>query len=107
MSLYDEALITAKRSELRIATGLKYAQLTGRVLNPFKLGNKIVLPQHRVASEKSINLAHKCNLRAVVWTTNSRVGALRLVRADVDGIATDIPDELVKLRSELMRELIK
>jgi len=107
ISFYDEALITAKRLEPRIVTGLIYAQPPGRVLDAFKLGAKIVLPQYKIASEKSINLAHKYNLRVVAWTINSRVEALRLVRAGVDGIATDLPDELLKLRSELMTELTK
>jgi glycerophosphoryl diester phosphodiesterase len=107
ISFYDEALIKAKRLEPRIATGLIYAQPPGRVLDAVKLGAKIVLPQYKIASEKSINLAHKYNLRVVVWTINSRVEALRLVRAGVDGIATDLPDELVKFRSELMTELTK
>jgi glycerophosphoryl diester phosphodiesterase len=104
ISFYDEALIKAKRLEPRIATGLIYAQPPGRVLDAVKLGAKIVLPQYKIASEKSINLAHKYNLRVVVWTINSRVEALRLVRAGVDGIATDLPDELIKFRSELMTE---
>jgi glycerophosphoryl diester phosphodiesterase len=107
ISFYDEALITAKRLEPRIATGLIYAQPPGRVLDAVKLGAKIVLPQYKIASEKSINLAHKYNLRVVAWTINSRVEALRLVRAGVNGLATDLPDELVKFRSELMTELIK
>ena len=107
ISFYDEALIKAKRLEPRIATGLIYAQPPGRVLDAVKLGAKIVLPQYKIASEKSINLAHKYNLRVVAWTINSRVEALRLVRAGVDGLATDLPDELVKFRSELMTELTK
>jgi glycerophosphoryl diester phosphodiesterase len=107
ISFYDEALITAKRLEPRIVTGLIYAQPPGRVIDAVKLGAKIVLPQYKIASEKSINLAHKYNLRVVAWTINSRVEALRLVRAGVDGIATDLPDELIKLRSELMTELTK
>jgi glycerophosphoryl diester phosphodiesterase len=107
ISFYDEALITAKRLEPRIVTGLIYAQPPGRVIDAVKLGAKIVLPQYKIASEKSINLAHKYNLRVVAWTINSRVEALRLVRAGVDGLATDLPDELVKFRSELMTELIK
>jgi glycerophosphoryl diester phosphodiesterase len=107
ISFYDEALITAKRLEPRIATGLIYAQPPGRVLDAVKLGAKIVLPQYKITSEKSINLAHKYNLRVVAWTINSRVEALRLVRAGVNGLATDLPDELVKFRSELMTELIK
>jgi glycerophosphoryl diester phosphodiesterase len=107
ISFYDEALITAKRLEPRVVTGLIYAQPPGRVLDAVKLGAKIVLPQYKITSEKSINLAHKYNLRVVAWTINSRVEALRLVRAGVNGLATDLPDELVKFRSELMTELIK
>jgi len=40
-------------------------------------------------------------LKVVAWTINSTEDALRLVEAGVDALASDIPDELVKLRKEL------
>jgi glycerophosphoryl diester phosphodiesterase len=101
ISFYDEALITAKRVEPRIVTGLIYAQPPGRVLDAVRLGARVVLPHYRITSEKSISYAHRYGLKVVAWTVNSRVDAVRLVESGVDGLATDIPDELVKLRSEL------
>jgi glycerophosphoryl diester phosphodiesterase len=101
ISFYDEALVTAKRVEPRVVTGLIYAQPPGRVLDAVKIGAKIVLPHYRIISEKSTNFAHKYGLKVVTWTINNREDALRALKVGVDGIATDLPDELVKLRSEL------
>jgi glycerophosphoryl diester phosphodiesterase len=101
ISFYDEALATAKRIEPKITTGLIYAQPPGRVLDAVKLRAKIVLPHHKITSDKSTNFAHKYGLKVITWTINSREEALRALKIGVDGIATDLPDELIKLRSEL------
>jgi glycerophosphoryl diester phosphodiesterase len=82
-------------------TGLIYAQPPGRVLDAVRLGARVVLPHYRITSEKSISYAHRYSLKVVAWTVNSRVDAVRLVESGVDGLATDTPDELVELRSEL------
>ncbi|MFZ8783584.1 MAG: glycerophosphodiester phosphodiesterase [Desulfurococcaceae archaeon] len=89
------------RENPRIVTGLIYAQPPGRVLDAVRLGARVVLPHYRITSEKSISYAHRYGLKVVAWTVNSRVDAVRLVESGVDGLATDTPDELVELRSEL------
>jgi glycerophosphoryl diester phosphodiesterase len=48
-----------------------------------------------------LNFSHRYGLRVVAWTVNSREDALRLVDVGVDGLASDIPGELVELRKEL------
>ena len=101
VSFYDEALITAERVEPRIVTGLIYAQPPGRVLTAVRLGVKVVLPHYKITSEKSISYAHRYSLKVVARTVNSRVDAVRPVEFGVDGLTTDTPDEIIKLRSEL------
>ena len=62
---------------------------------------KVVLPHFRLATGRTLGLAHRYELKVVAWTVNSTEDALRLVEAGVDALASDIPDELVRLRKEL------
>jgi glycerophosphoryl diester phosphodiesterase len=98
ISFYDDALTITKRLNPAIVTGLIYARPPGRILDAVKLGAKIVLPQYKIASEKSINLAHRYGLKVVAWTVNTREDALKLVEAGVDGLASDTPDVLIGIR---------
>jgi len=40
-------------------------------------------------------------LKVVAWTVNSREDVLRLIEVSTDGLASNIPVELVELRKEL------
>jgi glycerophosphoryl diester phosphodiesterase len=40
-------------------------------------------------------------LKVVAWTVNSREDVLRLFEVSIDGLASNIPGELVELRKEL------
>ena len=66
-----------------------------------KPGARVILPHFRLATGRTLGFAHRYELKVVAWTVNSRKDALRLVEAGVDGLASDIPGELVELRKEL------
>lgn len=102
ISFHDEALATVRRLNPEVVTGLIYAQPPGRVLDAVKLGARVILPHYKLATERSISFAHRYELKVVAWTINTRNEALKLVRIGVDGLASDLPDELVKLRNELV-----
>jgi glycerophosphoryl diester phosphodiesterase len=40
-------------------------------------------------------------LKVVAWAVNSREDVLRLIEVSIDGLASNIPGELVELRKEL------
>jgi len=40
-------------------------------------------------------------LKVVAWTVNSREDVLKLIEVSIDGLASNIPGELVELRKEL------
>jgi glycerophosphoryl diester phosphodiesterase len=101
VSFHDEALVRAGELEPGVALGLIYSQPPGRVLDAARLGARVVLPHHRLATRRAVDLAHRYGLRVVAWTVNDRGRALELVGEGVDGLASDVPDEMVKLRSEL------
>jgi len=101
ISFHGEALATTRRLNPDIVTGLIYAQPPGRVLDAVKLGARVILPHFRLATGRTLGLAHRYGLKVVAWTVNSTEDALRLVEAGVDTLASDIPDELVRLRKEL------
>jgi len=102
ISFHDDALTIARKLSPEIVTGLIYAKPPGRVLDALSLGAKIVLPQYRIATEKSIDFAHKRSLKVVAWTVNEKEEAFRLYKAGIDGIASDVPDEMIDLRRELL-----
>ncbi len=98
ISFYDEALTTASKTYPDITTGLIYFKPPGRIFDAKKLGARIVLPQYRIATVKANKLAHRLKLKVVAWTVNDEETAVRAVERGVDGVATDYPEKLVRLR---------
>ncbi|OYT40274.1 MAG: glycerophosphodiester phosphodiesterase [Desulfurococcales archaeon ex4484_58] len=101
ISFYDEALVKAKQLEPSIVTGLIYYKPPGRVFDAKKLKASIVLPRYNIASEKANSLAHRLGLKVVVWTVNDIETARKMIERRVDGIASDYPDIILKLRERL------
>lgn len=101
ISFYDEVLSTVKRIDPRIVTGLLYFKATGKILKARRLGAKIVLPYYRIASPKSITIAHKLGFKIVVWTINDLETAMQMINRGVDAIASDYPDMMARFRNEL------
>ncbi|MET1102262.1 MAG: glycerophosphodiester phosphodiesterase [Pyrodictiaceae archaeon] len=104
ISFYDQVLRDAKRINRNIATGLIYYQPPGKILEAKKIGAEIVLPRYNVASEKAIGFAHRLNLKVVVWTLNDEKRIRIYYRRGVDGIATDYPSRVVRIRDQIAME---
>ncbi|MFN7105114.1 MAG: glycerophosphodiester phosphodiesterase, partial [Pyrobaculum sp.] len=84
ISFYDTAL-----EKVEIYKGLIYAQPPGRVVEAKRLGCHLVLPHYRLATARSIALAHRLGLHVVAWTINQPQKARELWGLGVDGVATD------------------
>ncbi|UDI78030.1 glycerophosphodiester phosphodiesterase [Staphylococcus taiwanensis] len=56
-----------------------------------------VNPNYKLVNAKFIKKAHEHNLRVIPYTVNKAKSVRHLIKVGVDGIISDIPDELFKL----------
>ncbi|WP_457640569.1 glycerophosphodiester phosphodiesterase [Persephonella sp.] len=98
ISFYEEVLREAKKINPDITTGLVYMKPPGKILEAKEVGAKIVLPSYGLATEKAVRFAHRLKLKVVSWVINSEQQLKTAVSRGVDGIATDYPGMIVKLR---------
>ena len=64
----------------------------GRALNATMLA-----PHLRLCTRKLVAAAHAAGLRVFAWTANSPRQQRRLIRAGVDGIVSDFPEQLIRM----------
>lgn len=100
VSFFDDALTMVKNLEPKIPTGLIYFRPPGRIFDAKKLKADIVLPRYNLATRKANELAHRLKLFVITWTINDTNLARRVISNGVDGIASDYPDKIIKLRNE-------
>ncbi len=100
VSFFDDAISMARKLEPTIPTGLIYFRPPGRIFDAKKLGARIVLPRFNLATEKANKMAHKLKLFVITWTVNDVNLAKRVIKNGVDGIASDCPDKIIRLRNE-------
>ncbi len=102
ISFHEGALLNAKRRLSTIPCGIVYSQPPGKIIDAKKAGFEVVLPRYPLATQKAIDLAHRLGIRVVAWTVNDEKWVLELAGRGVDGIASDYPDMVVKVRSSLL-----
>lgn len=98
ISFHETPLVEARIAG--ITAGIIYFKPPGRILDCPRIGCSIVLPRFNLATEKSINLAHKLKLIVVAWTVNDVDTMKTLVSRGVDAIATDYPNKARELREK-------
>ena len=98
ISFEQEALAAVKRSAPRSHTGLIYAKPGDGIVAAKRLGCEFVLPLYRLATEKAVAFAHRMGLLVVAWTVDDPEIALELKRRGVDGVASNYPDRILRLR---------
>ena len=98
ISFEQEALAAVKRLAPRSHVGLIYAKPSDGIVAAKHLGCEFVLPHYRLASEKAVAFAHRMGLLVVAWTVDDAETAAELKRRGVDGIASNYPDRILKLR---------
>jgi glycerophosphoryl diester phosphodiesterase len=105
ISFYEEPLIKIKRYSPNIPVGIIYYQPPGKIIDAKKSGFELVLPRYPLATEKSIEFAHRIGLRMIAWTVNDEKWIRELASRKIDGITTDYPDKAVKIRRELSKTI--
>ncbi len=96
ISFFEEALIEAKKIELRIQTGLIYYR--GKIEVAKEIGADLVLPYYKIATKKANDFAHSLGLKVGVWSVNQRVDIEKMIANGADFIASDYPTMLVGLK---------
>ena len=69
-----------------------------------KTGSRVVGWDQKEIGQREIEAIHRRGLRAWVYTVNDPQRAQELIRAGIDGIITDFPEEMLKLRTSLAAE---
>lgn len=106
ISFYSDALSALRELESAAHLGLIYAKPSNSIISARKLGCEFVLPFYRLATEKSIALAHRLKLSVVAWTVDELETAVELKKRRVDGIASNYPDRLLSLRGYYVKDRI-
>uniref|UniRef100_A0A7J3X7A5 Glycerophosphodiester phosphodiesterase n=1 Tax=Thermofilum pendens TaxID=2269 RepID=A0A7J3X7A5_THEPE len=101
ISFLEEALNAVRAAQPRAYTGLLYAKPVDAIVKAKQLGCRLILPFHRLASQKAVGFAHRMGLRVVAWTVNEKEAIRQLFERGVDGIATDRPDVALEALREL------
>jgi len=63
-------------------------------------GADILSPYYREISRGDVEEAHRLGLKVIPWTVNDRRIMKKLIQWGVDGIITDIPDQLIQVLEE-------
>jgi len=99
---FDESVLAGVKKKFpRIVCGVVYSQPPGKVIEAKRARLEIVLPRYPLATKKTIDLAHRMGIKVIAWTVNEERWVRELVGRGVDGIASDYPDMLVRIRSSL------
>ena len=98
ISFHPDAVAEASRAGL--VSGLIYSRPPGEIVQAHRLGARLVLPIHTLATAAAVGLAHRMRLKVVAWTVNQPNQALELSTRGVDSIATDRPDLILRARRQ-------
>jgi glycerophosphoryl diester phosphodiesterase len=75
---------------LTVGRGLRFRNMNMLMVKTGRLnGVEAVFMHHSLVSPPMISLIHNRGFKAVVWTTNSRLGIKNAVRSGADGIISD------------------
>ncbi|RLE54692.1 MAG: glycerophosphodiester phosphodiesterase [Candidatus Methanomethylicota archaeon] len=98
-SFNKEHLIDILNYNPKALTGLIYIKHTDGIIRAKKIGAKAVLPFHRLATKKAIAFARKLKLMVIPWTVDNFNIAETLKSHGANGIVTNMPDTMLKLKS--------
>ncbi len=103
ISFYEEPLKRMKKTSPTIPVGIVYMQPPGKILDAKREGYEMVLPRYGLATTKSIGLAHKLGIKVVAWTVNEEKWVRELASRGIDGIASDYPDMVIRVKNTISR----
>lgn len=97
-SFRDYVVSRVRELDPRLGVGISYQKPPVKVLECKKIGCCVLLPHYKLATRRTVELAHKTGVRVAVWTVNSVETARGLAARGVDAIMSDKPDLIVGLR---------
>ncbi len=97
ISFSSNALFSIKKIDRKAHTGFLYIKPIDGIVKAKKLGCEVVLPYYRLATQKAVAFAHRMGLKVVPWTIDELEIARELKNKGVDGIATNTPDQMIRL----------
>lgn len=97
-SFYTEHLTEVLKFNSKANVGLIYIKPVDGILSAKKIGARIALPYYRLATVKAIEFAHKLKLMIAAWTVDDYETALELKNRGIDGIVSNKPDIMIKLK---------
>ena len=100
VSFSAESLTTIKNRRPSAHIGFIYMKPSDGIVLAKRIGCEVVLPFYRLATEKAIAFAHRLKMLVVAWTVDDVKIAELLKRSGVDGIASNYPDRIIRLRDQ-------
>ncbi|GAB3027069.1 glycerophosphodiester phosphodiesterase [Bowmanella dokdonensis] len=112
-SFHDKALKAFRQTCPQVASAMTKSEITWFVLLD-KIGLSHLLPVHGLAMQVPVHsgaidvvtpslvkAAHRRGIRVQVWTINETDEMAELIEIGVDGIVTDFPDRLIRLKGRV------
>jgi glycerophosphoryl diester phosphodiesterase len=90
-------LTRLRRLEPLLVTGYLCERAHGSVAKAVEAGARQLLPRADCVTPELLADAHQSSLKVVAWTVNDPARMKELIEQGIDGIITDVPNELVKL----------
>lgn len=101
ISFHEEALKNIAQANPKTYRGLIYAKPEEFILKARNLGCVAIMPHYRLASLKTVEFAHRFNLKVNVWTVDDLETVGELVKRGVDSITTNKPDLILNFRKTI------
>lgn len=101
------ALRRLRKIDPDIPVGWLFEAASPLYLRPKPVGTMLrpdaMHPEFTALTEEDVRVAHQRGRHVNVWTVNQPIDMLRMIDWGVDGIITDYPDRLVRIRSDWNR----
>ena len=100
ISFLEDALRKVRELSSDVETGLIYAKHKNPIKAALELKANYLFALYRFTHTANVEKAHEDGLKVVVWTINTPEEVEQYVKKGVDGIASDKPDILMKLKTK-------
>jgi len=92
LSFYVEDLQEVIKLSPNAQLGFAYEHFPTELFEARRVGAQVVLPQYRLATRRTVEIARQLNMLTVAWIVNDPQIAVRLRGIGVNGVVSDRPD---------------
>ncbi len=97
VSFYHPSVKKVKELELNIETGVIFSCFPVKPVNlAIDAKANYLLPKYKYLRREMVKDAHENGLKVITWVVNNPYLAKKLIKDNIDGLATNIPDLLSK-----------